>query len=169
MKVFIDCGAFDGRSVRNFRKLYKDSGDFKIYCFEPDTPDLIKEEGVEVINKAVSDRYCKTLLFIGDPQSSSLYSLKTTGNVDPANYKIVKCIDLSSWIKSNFKPTDTIILKLNVEGAEYPILKKLAADGILDWFNQLYVNWHWNKIGMSKKEHDEVAKICKTKTWRIEK
>ena len=34
-KVFIDCGSYDGCSVRKFRDTRKDAHEFEIYCFEP--------------------------------------------------------------------------------------------------------------------------------------
>ncbi len=54
----------------------------------------------------------------------------------------VKCFDFSSFIKENFNKEDYIIVKLDIEGAEYEVLDKLFIDGTIDYINHIYVEWH---------------------------
>ena len=41
----------------------------------------------------------------------------------------VAVIDWVEWLKKHFRPEDIIIVKMDVEGAEHPILRRMMADG----------------------------------------
>jgi len=58
----------------------------------------------------------------------------------PANK--VKCIDLSSFLKNNFDRNDYIIIKLDIEGAEYEVLRKMKKDGTLSYVDEIYIEFH---------------------------
>ena len=83
---------------------------------------------------------------------------KTTGNLDKVNPIEVECVDLDKWIKGNFNKTDFIVLKLDIEGAEYKVLPHMIKNGSIDYINHIFIEWHWNKIGLSKRNHDELIK-----------
>ena len=53
-KVFLDCGANNGCSVRKFRQIVKNYEDFEIFSFEPNEvfAEEIKETGATLIDKA---------------------------------------------------------------------------------------------------------------------
>ena len=42
-----------------------------------------------------------------------------------------------------FTPEDYLILKLDIEGAEYDVLERLTDANLLGWLNELYVEYHW--------------------------
>ena len=46
-------------------------------------------------------------------------------------------VDVTAWLKQHFRATDIIIVKMDVEGAEHGILRKMAADGTLKWMTVL--------------------------------
>ena len=48
----------------------------------------------------------------------------------------IPTVDLSRWIRENTKKEDYVIFKLDVEGAEYDILKKMLAEGTFDWIDK---------------------------------
>jgi FkbM family methyltransferase len=54
----------------------------------------------------------------------------------------VECIDLCEFIKERFNKEDHIVIKLDVEGAEYPILEKMIKENIIDYVNIFYVEFH---------------------------
>lgn len=62
-----------------------------------------------------------------------------------------------------------IILKLDVEGAEYEILDKLIERGLMARVSRLYAEWHWHKIGMSQERHEaiynRVKEHCPVQDW----
>ena len=54
----------------------------------------------------------------------------------------VESIDLSKWIIKNFKPDDLIVLKMDIEGAEYKVLPKMFEDGSVNYINVALIEWH---------------------------
>jgi len=67
-------------------------------------------------------------------------------------------IDLSNWIIENFNNSDFIILKLDIEGAEYEVLEKMIRDNSINYINKLFIDWHYSKISdiISKERHDNL-------------
>lgn len=55
----------------------------------------------------------------------------------------VPCFDLSRWLCELPEPP---VVKLDVEGAEFPILEKLVADGTDELVATLLVEWHDDKM-----------------------
>jgi FkbM family methyltransferase len=55
----------------------------------------------------------------------------------------VPCFDFSAWLRELPPPP---IVKLDVEGAEFPILEKLVADGTDVLVAELLVEWHDDKM-----------------------
>lgn len=53
-----------------------------------------------------------------------------------------KCIDLSLWLKNNFSDEDEIIMKVDIEGAEYFVLEKLINEGIPKNIKEMNIEWH---------------------------
>jgi FkbM family methyltransferase len=49
---------------------------------------------------------------------------KNESKVDYSHPISVECIDFSEWIRRNFSKRDHLVVKMDVEGAEYPILRR---------------------------------------------
>ena len=56
----------------------------------------------------------------------------------------VPCFDFSRWVRSLPEPP---VVKLDVEGAEFPILERLHGDGTDALVAELLVEWHDEKMG----------------------
>tara|TARA_Y200000002_G_scaffold310978_1_gene267891 strand:+ start:913 stop:1614 length:702 start_codon:yes stop_codon:yes gene_type:complete len=54
----------------------------------------------------------------------------------------IESIDLSKWIIDNFDKNDLIVLKMDIEGAEYKILPKMFKDGSANYINYAFIEWH---------------------------
>ena len=54
----------------------------------------------------------------------------------------VESIDLSKWIMNNFSKEDFIVLKMDIEGAEYRIIPKMFEDGSVNYINYAFIEWH---------------------------
>ena len=64
----------------------------------------------------------------------------------------VETVDLSQWIKDNFSKEDFIVMKMDIEGAEYTVLPKLIEDGTASYINRAFIEWHdWVMGGYSNK------------------
>jgi len=168
-KVFIDCGANDGCSVRCFRDTIPGADEFEIHSFEAN-PNLNKYfpiDGVQYYNKAVwvedgtisfynvsVDKYGNDS---GETGASTVCEQKALYNIAPGRHEEneiinVESIDLSKWIMSNFNKDDFIVLKLDVEGAEYDILPKMIEDGSMQYVNELLIEFHNKKCGHTLRE-----------------
>lgn len=157
MNVWIDLGSHFGAITRKFMasKLY--SPDFIMHAFEPN-PVISRITFFSYPQNVIVHREAAWIcdgeieLYINqDPrvQGSSIHREKITGNLDKDNPVRVKCIDFSAWLKANFSKTDNIIVKSNIEGAEYQLFERLISNGTIEYIKKLFLRRHWQKIGMS--------------------
>jgi len=160
MNAFIDVGAYRGLYISRFRKssIYKPG--CKIYAFECNVHLRNYTYGPDVttIRKAawVLDGKVDFFLSKRNPsrvQGSSVYKNKRTGNLDKEHPQKTPCIDFSKWIKDTFQKDDNVIIKMNVEGAEYDILEKMIADENDEYINTLFCQFHWQRCGVSIERH----------------
>ena len=162
-KIFLDCGAHDGCSVRAFRKHRKDANDFEIFCFEPN-PNLAKYHPIEnttFIPKAVwIENGHKTFYVFGTEGGSTILKNKAEQIQQKPKKKYDKnypqvisvkteTIDISLWIEQNFSEDDYIILKLDIEGAEYDIFNKMIKEKTFRFINEIYCEFHNTRCGKS--------------------
>lgn len=159
--VFIDCGAHTGLSVDYFLKNFPDSDTYEIHSFECSPAiakdlkkSILKYSNVYAYEAAVWIHNNTDKFYLGNTYSSTLCKEKHTGNIDVNNPIEVQCIRLSDFIQNNFSINDNIILKLDIEGAEYKVLDDLINTNIISYINVLYGEWHWPKISLPKEEHD---------------
>lgn len=165
-KVFLDCGANNGQSVDWFKKEYN-RDDFEVHSFEPN-PVLaknVKSKGVIFHPEAVWIENGEMELIIGKSSlNSTLMPEKFSGKTET---KIkVKTIDFSVWIQDTFSENDYIILKMDIEGAEYKVLEKMLEDKTFDWINVIYVEFHGNKMSprLTDKNENIIKRITKQRT-----
>ena len=167
-KIFLDCGAWNGHSVRVFRQVYDQNCEYFIHSFEPNPryskifPKFEKhishDEAVS-IEDGVGDFYLDNTT--KKKAGSSLIKEKTTGNLDIDNPIKVGCVDLDRWVKENFSNGDFIILKLDIEGKEYDVLERMIKRGSIEYINKIFIEWHWNKVGVSQSRHNKLVKQIK--------
>ena len=162
--LFIDCGGHNGSSIRRFRKDFDPESRFEMVTFEPN--DLFAACYSEfprhrLIQAAVWDRDGIQNFYLDreDGDGSTLFENKLTretggfGTLDTANPATVKTIDLSHWLRQNTTRFDYLILKLDIEGAEYDVLEKMIQDRTIRRINHLFVEWHWNRVGIPHDRH----------------
>ena len=171
-KVFIDCGAHDGCSVRKFLDITEDGAEYEVYSFEPN-PKLAHHHPVGdavFYDKAVwTSDGPHTFYMHGTTGGSTLVEEKNIHNTlkaqsRPSIMKVqglpeaitVECIDISKWISTKFAKEDYIVLKMDIEGAEYQILDKMIAEGTIDYINEFAIEWHLltsKGVGPSLRKH----------------
>ena len=83
--------------------------------------------------------------------------------MDRNNPDEVECIDFSYWLKNNFNNNDHIIVKMDIEGAEYDIIEKMLNDNTFEYINQLYIEWHNKKLNIKgiDKRHNKLINLLK--------
>lgn len=150
-KYFIDCGAHCGESILRAREQF--GNDITIISYEavPELANALTElyqddEEVHIVNAAVFTKDDVIDINIC-PSFTDGSSIRTDLNNNHLSTKVkVPCFDLSNWIKETFNSDDYLILKLDIEGAEYDVLEKLCVDGTISQVNELWGEWHYGHI-----------------------
>lgn len=70
--------------------------------------------------------------------------MKSKAQYKTGNKLDVHAIDLAVFLEK-YKD-DTILLKMDIEGAEFPVLEHLIKTGADKYINKLYVEMHPNKV-----------------------
>jgi len=162
--VFIDLGANCGNSYMLFkRQLASRQESFTYYLFEANSylvntylTDLEKtEQDVQVVEAAGWIRDGSTAFYLDsnedkkecDPDSnknprgaSSIFKDKYHPRSDKRIDVIT--IDMNKWMFQHVKHSDYCVLKVDVEGAEYELLRHLIAGGSMSLVDELYVEFH---------------------------
>ena len=54
----------------------------------------------------------------------------------------IKCIDIITFLKEiNIQETDFLIVKMDIEGAEFNVVKRLMMNGYLKFIDKLAIEW----------------------------
>ena len=180
-KVFIDCGYNKGEVSKEFYQKLGDSFEYIAFEANPYLYEEYKDKNsfVKLENKAVwvedsvidmyvvvVDKYNKKNPFTG---ASTLMKEKSKWNMKSHKKEEitkVQAFDFSKFILDNFDQNDEIIIKLDVEGAEYCILEKMIKTGSSSYINKLYVEFHDKKTGLSQKKIVEELKKQKVELYR---
>jgi len=162
-KILLDCGCHYGKGLRKQIEINKIDLSWKIYCWEANPYtyehflkiDRFKHLDITAYHAAVSDKNSTITFNVqsstdrngGSSKSgtgSSLMSLdewKCKGG-DFVEEVEVPQIDLSEWMITNLQPEDFVILKMDVEGAEYDVLEKIVDAGAINLIDKVYIEWH---------------------------
>jgi FkbM family methyltransferase len=120
--VFVDCGAYDGDSIREF--LAHQQNDFaRIYAFEPDETNFRRLQSfIDDLPPLVSEKIVLHKAGVGETRTRVAFN--STGNMSAAlsskGASMIDVVPLDEVIESDHNP---IFLKLDVEGAEWQALK----------------------------------------------
>lgn len=179
--IFIDCGAYHSQATEQFinwgQLIADDMKKSKIYSIEPNPKlepywQIIKDRHI----KHVADmQFINKAAWINDDMlefSETDNDLGASVMPDKANYDKtyqVQGFDFSQWL-IQFK-WEHIIIKMNIEGAEYPILQKMIKDGTDKLVDTIMVEFHSKKMDNHLKwfniEQEIQANIrCNLKEWR---
>ncbi|XP_070580590.1 uncharacterized protein [Ptychodera flava] len=187
-KFFIDCGGNVASSVVLFKETYPDAADFYIHSFELDdrlcpyfapfkNHTLHCPVAVSNVTGEIT-AYAEAAWFPGksvggeDKQwgGGSIFvskneSVRKDGGERMLSYrKKVPAVDLSSWLREHVTQEDYLILKLDVEGAEYGILRKMLTEGTIQLVDKLYGEYHSDQpTGADDKEKSQIKADLKVK------
>jgi FkbM family methyltransferase len=147
-KYFIDCGAHCGESILRARREF--GNDINIISFEP-IPYFAKElqkiyendSKVVIYNKAIWTEDCIKKFNISKNHTDGSSLLEYP---DQELDIEVECINFSKWLEEKFSFLDYLIVKLDIEGAEYAVLNKLIEDKSINLINELHGEFHENRI-----------------------
>lgn len=163
-KVFLDIGGHLGETVRRFYRERPDAADFEIYTFEPDPMVFDRMfatvgamRNVNCINAALGTADTRLALARGavnDGEGSTLMAGKLTGALGQS--VDVQCLDMARFIRA-LGPIEYLIVKMNIEGAEYDLLPYMLTTGIMTQVHELYVQLHSLKFDTAHRiEMDQI-------------
>ncbi len=120
----------------------------KVYAFDPirvpewdDAKWDSYDANIQFFECAMGDAQgVASLAMTDNPEARTL--VMANENFSGSDKKRVKVIDFSAWLKANVRFEDTIVVKMDIEGAEYGVLEKLIHDKTIDYINHLFVEWH---------------------------
>jgi FkbM family methyltransferase len=157
-KIFIDCGANMGQSVDNFIEKWTDCKDYTILSYEAN-PRLasyfdrfanlknfkFKQEAIWIYDGVIDFYLCNS-----GNASSSIIGTKLTGNLDK-HPTTVKCVDIDRIIRQ-YSKEDSVLLKIDIEGAEYELLEYMLAKNTFELVDRLYIEFHNGKVHKTKED-----------------
>lgn len=184
-KVFIDCGFHHGEGLQQFIKMLAMDAGWSIYCFEPnpscealsrlghevlqpffsrdqirlfDAAIWIHDQGVEFSQEHYVEREdgAPEDRNMTDGWGSSVTALQA--DIDGYGHPIsVPSVDLSKMLKT-FSGSE-VYVKMDIEGAEFPVLRKMLADDTVKHIKKLWVEFHDRFIpGESLQTRDDLIK-----------
>jgi len=127
-----------------------------VRCRHPETPIHFFDKAVWV-HDGTMDFYLATEWGPNHRGGSTLLAghVKNAAKVDYSRPVTVGCIDFSRWIRHNFSRRDHLVVKMDIEGAEYPVLEKMVVEGTIDYVAELIVEFHWQmNEQLSQERHD---------------
>jgi FkbM family methyltransferase len=159
-KIYIDGGARIGESLDMFLNDRKDLLGCDVHFFECNDSHLeiltkIKEE-----NKNYNFIVHSDALWSENGEMDFYISIDKWGDagctlrpekrekLDLENPKKVKTIDFSEFL-NQFNDDDYIIVKLDIEGAEYKVIERILETKSINKINELYIEWHDGFFGVS--------------------
>ncbi len=175
-KIFIDAGAHIGQSIELFlNSNIENKQDYEIYSFEahPLNFEKLKQkyrknQNINLYNLCVWIKNNDIKFYekkkFNYNQGNSI--IKTKKGLNTKKPLIVQGIDFSSFISDNFSKNDYIILKMDIEGAEYEVLDKMILDRTIEYIDLLLVEFHNNKVGFHRKNDERILDILKEKKIR---
>ena len=163
-RLFLDLGANYGQSVAAFLNWKgEESKNYDVYSFEPNIefiPGWIHKV-MPVQNQFASIHLIPAAL--GSSEKSSLiyfdgWQLSQFGGVDQRKRAVIS-FNFSKWFREISKDYNEIIIKMDIEGAEYNLIREMEKDGLLNRVSQLFIEIHGHKRGYTKKDTQELIGI----------
>lgn len=153
-KIYVDLGAYNGDTYLHFINKKADADSYKVYLFEPNprfASNLTKLRKsfphiVEYSTKAAwtSDGERKFALDHNELAYGSTLMEGKRKAWQAFDKVTVETFDFPTWT-NQFKE-DYLIVKMDIEGAEFPILEKMLKDGSITNINELWCEFHPNKV-----------------------
>jgi FkbM family methyltransferase len=165
-RIFIDLGAFDGDTLELAMSLYPDTDLF--VAFEPSRENLallrtrfMTHPKVRIVAAAAGTTDAAQVILY---HATGLYGhslLQSKANVSADDAEEVEMIDFSRYVSEEFKPSDHIVLKIDIEGSEYDLLERMIEQRSIDRIATLFCEWHHRRVGVSARRHRALVRTLR--------
>ena len=171
MKIFIDCGTHLFQGFEQFIQKHNIDSEWKCFCFEanPFTYEKSKQKYQELVSKGYNiTHYNKAVYDIdgtinvncsideGGPYADGHFSQGSNVLINPPEYDYVykgsfnyqkdevkvDSINFSKFIKETVNKNDFVVVKMDIEGAEFPVIPKLIHDETIHLIDKFYCEFH---------------------------
>lgn len=173
--IYIDLGTGDGDTILQFRNWKHLLGDralegWTAYGFEPN-PAMEKKwkrhtKEDTIISKEAAWTEDGTITLSVQAPYYKTSVMKEKRGYDTGKHITAPCFDFSKWLEQ-FRG-DFVLLKMDIEGAELPILTKMIQDKTDDIPYMTFVEWHDGKMPAYKSNKHEILRDYRgnIKEWR---
>lgn len=159
-KVYIDLGCYDGETIREFLTTHKGQG-WEVYGFDPNYHMLeqwqqIQEEFPKeniTFDNAIAYNQDGIMQFTIRPDIHVMGSTAMPEKVGFGEGEMIEghCFDFSAWLKTLERKGvyKKIVVKMDIEGAEFPVIEKMIEDKTIHIPDKLLVEWHDERMSGS--------------------
>lgn len=148
-KIFIDLGAGSGDDIKGYFSLDPENITHEVFAFEANPArvnDIKKKYPNAIVYAAAAGTQDTTAkLYIGKTLNSSSLNKDKIG-LPKRNVIQVPVVDICEWMRSNFSIDNYITMVIDIEGGEYELLAAMEQQDMLRWIDQLYIEFHGQKI-----------------------
>jgi FkbM family methyltransferase len=176
--IYIDLGANVGDTVDRH---LAGAPDAQVFAFEPN-PRLIaklRNRFRSADNVAIYEAACwildgQTKLYLGHDLSSTLIEGKAPTPEHPEfdisykDFALVRTIDFARWLLETFNEGDDICVKMDIEGSEYKVLRRLIDTGAIGLMDELRCEWHYDRYPVGNDEHLRIKELTKARVRVID-
>jgi len=144
-RIFIDCGGYYCTSIERFMRTADYTPDTEMYSFEPNPDCHGAYEGkdyVKLMKYACWTNNAMTVFNRKTRFGGQANSIIDNGTFNPDRKVIVQCIDFPRWFSENTAEGDDIVLKMDIEGAEYRVIPEMLNRGLFKRIRKAYMEWH---------------------------
>jgi len=173
--VFVDGGAHLGETVLSFEKSKLASKHaWSIVSFEPNpelAPQIPKRPNLVVRQEAIWTKDEDLVFRFSEHETLGGSVVDSVVQLPEMKSVTVHAIDFGQWLKRSYRKEDVVYLKLDIEGAEYPVLEQMLRDGTMSLVDRLYIEFHavqqakaegapdWKLVEIERHDHELVEAI----------
>jgi len=148
MNTFFDLGAGSGDDIKGFYKLDEDHKTWSVHAFEANKDRSLKLKkrypNITVIEAAAGTFDGVGTFYKGHNQNGFSLKREKIGNL--GKQEEIQVVDICKYIENTCSRDDKICMVIDIEGGEYEIVDALKETGIIDWIDDLYIEFHGNKL-----------------------
>lgn len=151
--IYLDVGCHDGHSIMEFYQGRFGDIDPKTVRQSVGIDPLGDKYliGWEVITRLYGTVFMNKAAYVRDGQiefSEMPNDISSTVIPDKLNFatgekKLIDCFDFSAYVKSL---DEEVVMRMDIEGAEYEVLEKMFEDGTIERVKYLEIEFHGNKM-----------------------
>ena len=168
-RIYVDLGAnlYESSIGNWFRASYPDAGTYKVYAFEAERKyddSYAGHPDVTLLHYAVST--ANGTVPWGHQakkggRTRSGFALGPGGRRRwlASSHNLVQdgtrpAIDIADWLRRTVRPDDFVVVKMDIEGAEYDVVPHLLREKVADLIDELFLEVHTETNSCCKPPHD---------------